>query len=79
MKRNQQRVQAILSDPVLAARIRLELADRFFMEQDHNDLKIVADCERWHRLDVVFSTSIDSPLHHDNRCESHRLNTHPGV
>ena len=28
-------------------------------------------CEHWHALDVYFSTSEMSPLHHDNRCEVH--------
>ena len=31
----------------------------------------VDECSKWRALDAAYETTPDSPLHHDNRCQSH--------
>lgn len=40
---NQARVQAILSDPRLAARIRLDLGDKYGLEPEQKDIDLAFD------------------------------------
>lgn len=40
---------------------------------DWSKAELQEECDEYKRLDELFKTSPDSPLHHDNRCPLHKV------